>query len=517
VQKEVKMMKKRGAIGTYLVLVAAVLLSKVLGMVRNMLLAGHYGVSAMTDAFNAASSLPLNLFDITLSAAIVSAFVPVFNEKLTNTSREEADRFGSNFLNIIALIAAVLSALGMLFPKVALKLVAGGLSGEALAYAVVLVRIIMPVVLIAAGVYVLIGILQSYGEFTGPALVSLVSNLVMVLYFAVLDRRFGIYGLGVAFTVGWLAQLLFLLPYLKKKRFRYSLTLDLRSKDLRRVLALTLPLFVAALAQPINQLISTNIGSTLEEGVLSSVHYAYQAYFIVAGIFSYCLTNLFFPEMSRCFARGDTEAAKGICGNMLGSISAIVIPIMAFIGGNSNALIRVLYERGSFTADDTKRVGLLLCIYCVAMIFYSYQEILNKYFYSMQRVKLPVITAFIGVAVNLGVSLISVRSIGAYGLALGTVAAAVVMAVLLLIFTARVTPGVLTRALLLGILRDIVAAMALFITARELRIIIEKAVSGTLGSVLGLAAGFAAGIVAYVLVLWLTGSKELKSLKNKVK
>ncbi|MBR6794092.1 MAG: polysaccharide biosynthesis C-terminal domain-containing protein, partial [Clostridia bacterium] len=127
------------------------------------------------------------------------------------------------------------------------------------------------------------------------------------------------------------------------------------------------------------------------------------------------------------------------------------------------------------------------------------------------------ITAFIGVAVNLGVSLISVRSIGAYGLALGTVAAAVVMAVLLLIFTARVTPGVLTRALLLGILREIVAAMALFITARELRIIIEKAVSGTLGSVLGLAAGFAAGIVAYVLVLWLTGSKELKSLKNKVK
>ena len=95
-------MKKRGAVGTYLILVAAVLLSKVLGLVRNMLLAGHYGVSAMTDAFNAASSLPLNLFDITLSAAIVSAFVPVFNEKLTQASREEADRFGSNFFNIIA-------------------------------------------------------------------------------------------------------------------------------------------------------------------------------------------------------------------------------------------------------------------------------------------------------------------------------------------------------------------------------------------------------------------------------
>ncbi len=507
-------MKKRGAVGTYLILVAAVLLSKVLGLVRNMLLAGHYGVSAMTDAFNAASSLPLNLFDITLSAAIVSAFVPVFNEKLTQASREEADRFGSNFFNIIALIAAFLAALGMIFPKAALKLVAGGLSGEALSYAVVLIRIIMPVVLIAAGVYVLVGILQSYGEFTGPALISLVSNLVMVVYFLFLDRYFGIYGLGAAFTVGWLAQLVFLLPYLKKKKFRYSFTLDLRSPDLRRVLTLTLPLFVAALAQPINQLISTNIGSTLEEGVLSSVHYAYQAYFIVAGIFSYCLTNLFFPEMSRCFARGDTEAAKGICGNMLGSISAIVLPIMAFMGGNSRALIRLLYERGSFNAEDTRRVGLLLCIYCVAMIFYSYQEILNKYFYSMQKVRVPVVTAFIGVAVNLAVSLWSVRKLGVYGLALGTVAAALVMAVLLLIFTVRTTPGVLNRSVLFGIGKDLAGAMGLFITARELRIIIEKAMGGLRGTVVGLAVGFLAGILVYALILWLTGSKELKSLLN---
>ncbi len=510
-------MKKRGAVGTYLILVLSVLLSKVLGMVRNMLLANNYGVGAMTDAFNAASSLPLNLFDITLSAAIVSAFVPVFNDKLTNCTREETDRFGSNFFNIVALIASFIAALGMLFPKAALKLVASGLSGEALGYAVVLIRIIMPVVFIAAGVYVFVGILQSYGEFTGPALISLVSNVVMVVYFLVLDRHFGIYGLGVAFTFGWLAQFFFLIPYLYKKRFHYSFTFDLRSPDIRRVLALTLPLFVAALAQPINQLISTNIGSSLEEGVLSSVNYAYQAYFIVSGIFSYCLTNLFFPEMSRCFARNDTEGAKEICGNMLGSVSAIVLPVMAFIGGNSKALIRLLYQRGSFTAEDTNRVGLLLALYCCAMIFYSYQEILNKYFYSMQKVKLPVVSAFIGVGVNLGISILAVRRLGVYGLALGTVTAAVVMAVLLLIFTARVTPGVFSRGLIMGIGLDIVGSMGLFITARELRIIIEKAIGGTFGTLIGVVAGLLAGLLVYALILWLTGSKELKSLLKSVK
>ncbi len=510
-------MKKRGAVGTYMILVLAVMLSKVLGMVRNMLLARYYGTTAMADAFSAASSLPLTLYDVTLGTAIASAFVPVFNEKLTRKGKEEAETFGSNFLNLTVIIAAIIAAFGMLFPQVALKIVAGGLSGEALSYATTLIRIIMPVICVATGTYIFIGILQSYEEFTGPALVSLIYNVAMILYFVIFDRWFGIYGLGVAFTVGWILQLLSLLPYLRKKRFRYSLTFDLRSPDLRRVLVLTLPLFVAALAQPINQLISTNISSTLGEGHLASVNYAYQAYFIIAGIFSYCLTNLFFPQMSRCFSGGDIEGAKGICRNMLGTISAIVLPIMAFVAGNSKPVIRLLYEGKTFTAEDTGRVGLLLAIYTCAMLFYSYQEILNKYFYSMQKVKLPVITAGAGIAVNLAVSLLAVRFFGVYGLALGTLVAAAVMAFLLLIFTSRATPGVLNRSLFTGIGKDIVGAMGLFITARELRIIIEKAVDGTFGTLLGLVVGLVAGLLIYGLILYLTGSKELKTLFEMVK
>ena len=279
-------MKKKGVAGQYILLVLAVMLAKVLGLVRNMLLSRYYGASAMTDAFNAASSLPLTLYDVTVGTAIASAFVPVFNQKLTCAGRRDAERFGSNFLNIILLFTAVITAAGMIFPEIALKLVASGLSGEAFTYAVNLIRIIMPVICIASGTYIFIGILQSYGEFTGPALVSLVYNVVMILYFLIFDRWFGIYGLGISFTVGWFLQLLFLIPYLKKKKFHYYFIWNWKDSDLRRVLLLTLPLFVAALAQPINQLISSNLSSGLGDGMLSSVNYAYQAYLIVAGIFS---------------------------------------------------------------------------------------------------------------------------------------------------------------------------------------------------------------------------------------
>lgn len=510
-------MKKKGAVGTYLILVMAVLFSKILGLLRNMLLARYYGTSAMADAFSAASSLPLTIYDITLGTAIASAFVPVFNEKLTRDGRKEAERFGSNFLNIAVLISLVLAVLGILFPHAALSIVASGLSGEALSIATVLVRIILPVMCVATGVYIFIGILQSYNSFIGPALVSLVSNLAMILYFLVFNRYFGIYGLGAAFTIGWVLQLLFLLPFLKKQHFTYSPALNIRSPDIRRVLVLTLPLFVAALAQPINQLISTNISSNLGEGLLASVNYAYQAYFIVSGIFSYCLTNLFFPELSRCFSRGDHAAAEGICRGMLGSISAIVLPIMAFLGGNSRPVVRLLYEGKSFTPEDTLRVGSLLAIYTGAMLFYSYQEILNKYFYSMQRVRMPVVTAFVGIGVNLAVSLIAVRSLGVYGLAAGTLCAALVMAVMLLLFTRRVSPGVLNRALFIGIGKDLIAAAGLFVAAREIRILIEGLTGGILGTGLGLLGGFLAGLLVYLLILWLLGSSELKTLLKMAK
>ncbi len=510
-------MKKRGAVGTYMVLVTAVLISKILGLVRNMLLSRYYGATAMADAFTAASNLPLIIYDVTVGTAIASAFVPVFNEKLTKFDRKQADRFGSNFLNITVIIVAALVLIGVLLPEYTIKIVAGGLSAEAMGYAVALVRIILPVMCIATGVYIFIGILQSYEEFTGPALVSLCSNLAMIVYFVLFNRYFGIYGLGVAFTIGWGLQLLFLFPFLKKKKFRYSPVLDFKSPDIRRVLVLTLPLFVAALAQPINQLISSNISSTLGEGMLASVNYAYQAYFIVAGIFSYCLTNLFFPEMSRCFARNDVEAAKGICSGMLSTISAIVLPIMAFLGGNSKAVVRLLYEGKNFTAADTDRVGVLLAIYAVAMIFYSYQEILNKYFYSMQKVKIPVITAFVGIGINLGVSMLAVRRLGVYGLALGTVLAAVVMAAVLLFFTTRVTPGVINRKVISGVGKNLVGSMGLFVAAREVRILIVCVLDGVWGTALGLLGGLVAGFVVYVIILLLMRSEDLKKILKMVK
>ena len=135
----------------------------------------------------------------------------------------------------------------------------------------------------------------------------------------------------------------------------------------------------------------------------------------------------------------------------------------------------------------------------------------------MQKVNLPVITAAAGIAVNLGVSLLTVRYFGVYGLALGTVAAAVVMAILLWCFAAHTSKGILNRKLFFGIGKDIVGAMGLFITAREIRILIEGHLAGTLGTALGLLSGLIAGLAVYFILLKLLGSEELKTLAKMIK
>lgn len=462
-------MKKKGSIFTYMVLVAAVLLVKVLGLVRNMLMSNMYGTTIEASAFTAVSNLPLVIFDVTFGTAISAAFVPVFNEKLTKFDKKTANKFASNFVNIVLVISVIIVAFGMLFPEVAVKIVASGFDAESgMNIAVPLMRIMMPIICFACCTFIFIGVLQSYGEFIAPALVSLFSNLAMILYLILLNKEFGIYGLAVSLCFGWFLQSAFLIPFLKKKKFKYSFGMNFRSPDIKKVAILTLPLFVASLAQPINQLISTNFSSTIEGNPVATINYAYQAYFIVAGVFSYALTNMFFPEMSRRFTANDIKGATHICKDMLSTISAIIMPIMAFMCAAAVPIIKILYERGKFTAGDTAQVATLLMIYTLGMLFLSWQDILNKYFYSMQKSVVPMICAAVGISANFLISWLLTPVIGLEALALSTVISGFIMTLMLSLFSLKYTKFIFDLQFAFEMVKLMLSGVAVYLVCKGL-------------------------------------------------
>lgn len=463
-------MKKSGSIVTYIVLVAAVLLSKVFGLLRGILLSQFYGTGMEASVFKAVSNLPLILFDITLGTAISAAFVPVFNEKLSKEGNRSANKFASNFLNIVLLFSLIIVVLGILFPQTAVTLVANGFNKDsgAMTLASELMRIIMPIMCFACCTFVFVGVLQSYGEFVAPALVSLFSNLAMIVYLLVLNKKFGIHGLAVAFCLGWFLQFAFLTPFLKKKKFNYSFTLNFLSKDIKKVAILTLPLFVSSLAQPINQLISSNLSSSVSLNSTATVGYAYDAYFIVAGVFSYALTNMFFPEMSRKFASDDVDGATLICKDMLSTISNIILPIMAFLCACSQPVIRILYQRGAFNATDTLNVSVLLSIYALGMLFLSWQDILNKYFYSMQKSYIPMISAFVGIVSNIVISVILLKIVGLNGLAVSTVISGAMMTLILCLFALKYTKLIFKKDFFFELSKTLAGGLTVFIVCKLL-------------------------------------------------
>lgn len=245
------------------------------------------------------------------ASAIAACFIPVFSEYLTKKGKKEAFRFGGNFLSVMALLTAVLTVLGMVFAQPLVTLFADGYDAETSALAASLTRAMFPTVLFTGVAFSFVGILQSMDRFNIPALISTVSNLVIIGYFFFLDDRFGVYGLAAAYLVGWLLQALIQVPTLRRLDFHYHPDFSFRSEGMRKAFSLMGPVMISTWVQPINLTINTKFGSHLYDGAgVSAMEYSTNLYLVVAGVFILSITNVIFPKLSRLTAEHQEDAFR---------------------------------------------------------------------------------------------------------------------------------------------------------------------------------------------------------------
>lgn len=398
-RKKGNKLDKKSNIKTYSFILLAILFSKALGLVRSRCLAVFYSRGIEADAFTIASQIPLVFFDVTLGIAVASAFIPVLNGYLGEGKKKRAFRFVNVFLSVTLSMAAIMCLLLVLFSDQAAFLMASQSTKETLALASQLLKIVSPIVFIAVAAYSCVAVLQSLGEFRRPAIMSALSNLAMIAYFLLFNDRFGIQGLAVALVIGWLCQLLILIGPLRERGFKFRYVPRLHDEGMSEVGRLVIPVLLSSWAVPINKIMNNNFASTVAGGPVT-MDYAYQLFFMVAGVFSMALTNLFFPRMSRNYAQGKEEENFQLLCDMLTNITMIVMPVLLFFMLFSKAIIRFVYEGGAFTAEDTAVTGVILTCYAAGMVGVSWQEILNKYFYSGHDGKSPLRVAIVGILVN---------------------------------------------------------------------------------------------------------------------
>lgn len=391
-------------------LVAATLLAKVCGMLRDIFLAAMYGTGTNEAiAFSTASRIPLLFFDIALGSAVTSAFIPIFNEYLEKDGRKRAIEFSNSFINLVVLITLIMSAVGIVFSDGFVSLIAGGYDAEKIALSSALVKILFPTIIFTGLAYCFVGVLQSFGEFYVPAIISLVSNGALIIYLAVFGNRFGVYGVACAMLFAWSLQVLVQIPSLKKLSYTHRFRLDLKDEGIKKVCLLALPIIISTWVQPINTMVNIRLASSMEGGVaVTALDYANKLYIILVGVFSFAITNLTFPSISRAVAKGDDASYTHTVGQALRYVIFIITPVMAGFLLMSTPIIRLFYERNAFDATSTHITSVALFYYSIGMVGFGISEICNKAFYALHDGKTPMRISMLGILINVVLSLVFV-------------------------------------------------------------------------------------------------------------
>lgn len=393
--------KNKSATVTVLFMILAMIISKLLGMFRGVLLAASYGTTESATAFSAASRIPLSFFDIVFASAILGCFIPVYNSFSGNDKKREQNDFAAIYLNFLLLLTGIVTLLGIVFAKPLVTMVAPGLLPETHRLAVLLLRLMFPIVILAAASYTFVGVLQSNGEYIIPSFISAVSNLLIIVYFLFFDGLFGIKGLAIAYSVAWCVQLITMIVPIIKVGYRHRLLFNFRSPSFITALKLTPPIIMGSWLSPVCLLLSMRFATYTEtQGAIPSFEYAINLFTVITGITTYGVCNYIFPKLSLQANGSEGEFAKTGREGLLSAL-LMTVPIAAIVMALAPEGVSIVYLRGSFDADSARNVALILRTLVPGMLGFTLVEFLSRTFYAMKKPKFVVISVIAGIVADL--------------------------------------------------------------------------------------------------------------------
>lgn len=415
-----------------------ILASKALGLLRDILIAAAYGTTEAAVAYETASKLPVTIFDFVLGGVVTAAFIPVYNSLAVKKGKKEAVSFCQSYVNLILVITVTLSVLGVVFAPTLVDLIAPKLAESTRLMAASLTRIMFPMVIFVGLAFSFVGFLQSEGEYNIPAVISLVSNLLMVAYLVFFNDKFGVTGLSVAMLIGWGAQAAVQIPFAWRRGFRFRLTAPLGTPEIRRAAGNTLPILIATWTTPVCNLINTRLASGIEGGrAITALSYANRLYIILVGLFSFVATNLIFPMIARAAAAGEKEESDRLTRSSIKTLIYLIAPLSAGVMVLAEPFVALIYENGTFNASDTLLTAEALRFYAVGMIFAAVAEVLIKACFAAELTVFPMISSLISMAFNAAVVLLFGSRLGIGGIAAVTALATLINMLVNLLFACR--------------------------------------------------------------------------------
>ncbi|MCF8062527.1 MAG: murein biosynthesis integral membrane protein MurJ [Deltaproteobacteria bacterium] len=498
-------------------------LSRILGLVRDMVVARFFGAGMAADAFFVAFRIPNLLRRLFAEGSLSIAFVPVFTEYLQQKRREDAVELARVALTMLSLLLAVVTILGVLGAPWIVRIQAWGFgaAGDRYELTVLLTRITFPYIFLISLVALFMGILNALRHFAAPAAAPIFLNVAIIgaVYWLYPRLSEPVVGLALGVIIGGVLQVMLQVPWLLKNGISLRPRWLPGHPAVARIGRLMLPAVFGSAVYQFNQFVGTLLASFLPQGSVSWLYYADRVVQFPLGVFAIAVSTAALPSLSRQAAEEGLHAFRGTLGYALRLVFFISLPSMAGLMILAPLIVRVLFERGVFQAASTDMTAQALVFYSAGLWAFSGIRVLVAGFYGLQDTKTPVKAAFIALLINAGCSLALMGPLRHGGLALALSIASTAQLLFLGVLLRSRIHGLEVRRLLRSVVISLCASGAMSALLFWVYRVWWRPGAGTgLGElIIGLGGLVALGALVYFALCFFLGSEELASMLRLVR
>jgi putative peptidoglycan lipid II flippase len=486
----------------------ATLLSRILGFIRDIIIARLFGVYIYAQAFVIAFKIP-NLFrDFTGEGATNAAFVPVFSEYKLKRSKEEFWELANVVLNLMLVILMVITILGIIFSPLIVRMIAPGFTAsvDKFAATVKLNRIIFPYVLLISLAAYSMGLLNSLKHFVVPAFAPCLLN-ISIIVFALLFGE-GIKGLALGILVGGVLQLAVQIPVLYKKGFRLKRPKTLNHPGARAIGKLMLPRVLSSCIYQLNNFVDTIFGSLafiVGEGGVAVLYFSYRLIQFPLGIFSNALSQAILPTFSYQAASDERQKMKETLSFGLRAVFFVMLPSAVFFMVLALPLVTALFVGGKFDAYSANLTASALFFYSIGLSAYGANKILQSCFFSLKDTITPTKVSAVALVLNIVLNSVLMFPLKIAGIALATSISGIITFGILFVLLMKKIGNFGFRDIVFSFLRILLASIGM-------GVVCYFCGRASDNKFLNLASGIISGAVSYIILCFIFRVSEMQQL-----
>jgi len=414
---------KRTAAHTFLLMVVLTLISKLLGFVREMIMANYYGASYIVDAYVMATAVPSIIFG-GIFGAVATAYMPTFSMIREKDGLDQGNRFTSQIMNLLVLVSIVASFVGIFFSDQIVSIFASGFEGKTAELTSFFIKITFCYVTFTSTANVLDAYLNYKGIFLRPIVGNYFQN-IPVIAVIIISAFTTHHILALGILIGSALRLVYMAFVAKKEGYQYSWVLSF-GKTVRHIMSLAIPVFIGTYILQVNTFVDKTLASRLPEGSVAALNYGMILVGLFTGLTVSLMITMIYPKLIKAHTNEDWPVFNDTVEKGMNIILLIALPVSLGILAFSDETVQIVYERGAFDVAATNLTSGAFFYYGLGLTFFVMNELFTKIYYSMRNTKVPIVCSGISVIINISLNLLLIGHMAHRGLALATSMAALI-------------------------------------------------------------------------------------------